>query len=243
LAGSDFALFTSGDVSASSSSVTAGDVMGALFVGGMAYVLIVVFFAIGLFSMAKFYMYNPNNSGADPTNGMTLLRLATKPILWLVMGIIILTVVSIFLESAFSIDVKSRIKFFFEARYSTMMPSLVIAPKFQGVGESLMVVVDISSKFCFWTMYGLVILMYLACAVFILSLFFHKSNDESAFKKVVTGLLTLLVSIGVIGFLSNSINSFFFSSSLNIQNVGVLSTFQGGMIQVVKYFISLSGMI
>lgn len=242
MAGSNFTLFTNGNVSASS-SITTGDVTGALFVGGMAYVLIVVFFAIGLFSMTKFYMYNPSNSGADPTNGMTLLKLAVKPILWLVMGIIILTIVSIFLESAFNIDVKSRIKFFFEARYSTLMPNLVISAKFQGVGESLLVVIDICSKFCFWTMYGLVILMYITCGVFVLSLFSHKSGDESAFKKIFTGLFTLLVAVGVIGFLSISINSFFFANSLNIQNVGNISTFQEGMVHVVKYFISLSGII
>lgn len=235
MANSSFELFNNGNVTVSS-QVSVGDLIGALVLGTSVYTLTVIFFAIGLFGMAKYYIYSPSNN-TDSTNAMNSVKLLTMPILWLVLGVIIYAFLTIFLESAYGIDVDKRVTFFLEARYDLLINNLVTTGTMLKAAKTVLLVVDLASKFVFWSLYLIQLVLYCIVIFMVFNVLSYKSETASAFQKVFMALLTSVIAVVVITFQSSIINHSIFKNPANIANVGTVSSVSNGLPKVLSSMI------
>lgn len=212
-------LFSGGDVT-SSSTLRPGDLVGVIFVGAMAYLTSVVFFLIGIFGIGPYFFKGPGNSMTDNTSGMNFIRLALKPLAWLVAGAMIFAFMKMFLEGLYDINIASRTQFFLEARYDVLVDNLQAHGTMLKVAQFLLMILDLSSKFAFWS----IVVLYVVLVCFVLMLFIaimaESGNAEvGVWKRLFSGGMAVGISSAITGAYILIIDTIMFKNPVNISGM------------------------
>jgi hypothetical protein len=231
-------LFTNGNVQIGS-NVGIGDLLGALTIGSAAYLLVVVPFLVGLFSMSKYYLMQPGMN-VDAANTMNYFRLALKPLLWLIGGIILYTSLVVLLEGWYGINISSRLKFFLEARYDLIIGNLQATATVLTFAKALLLVLDIVSTFVFWSIALLFLILLFIITGYIISIFLENNEKESTvFKRLFSAAITTVIASVLITIYSVNVSRVFFTNNANINKIGNVVSVYDGNVKVFKYWVKL----
>jgi hypothetical protein len=234
----NYDLFTNGNVSINS-DIGIGDIIGALAVGMTAYLTVVIPFLIGLFAMSKYYALQPGMN-SDTSNSMNFFRLALKPLLWLVGGIIVYVSFVVLIEGWYGIDISSRLKFFLEARYDILVSNLKVTGTMLSLAKNLLFILDIVSTFVFWSISLLFIVLILVIVSYIFSILLENNERESTiFKRLFSAFITSVIATVLITIYSVNVSSVFFTNNATIDNIGNVTGVYDGHVKVIKYWVKL----
>ncbi|OGS70685.1 MAG: hypothetical protein A3F91_09230 [Flavobacteria bacterium RIFCSPLOWO2_12_FULL_35_11] len=229
-------LFSGGNVT-TASNLSLGDLVGAIFIGIIAYLTTVVFFIIGLVGVGG-YFFKAAGGGGDNLAGMNFVRLALKPLLWFVVGAVIFATFKIFLEGWYNIDIGSRIKFFFEARYDSLVDNLTTTGVMLKSTKTVLTILDLLSKFAFWSIVAIFIFLYVFVFGVFLSVFIESGNaDASIFKKILAGVFTAVISLVIIGMYNANVSRVMFSKNPVIESVGEVRSINQGFTSAIKIWV------
>lgn len=233
-----YELFSSGDVT-SSSSIGIGDLLGSLTVGFVAYMCIVIPFLLGIFAMSKYYVMQPGMN-TDAANAMNYFRLALKPLLWIVGGVIVYTSFVMFIEGWYGINISSRLKFFLEARYDLLVGNIKVAGTALSFAKFLLFVLDIFSTFVFWSIALLFLVLVCIITGYILSIFLDNNEKEATvFKRVFSASITITISVVLVSIYYVNVSRVFFTNNANINKIGNVVSVYDGNVKVFKYWVKL----
>lgn len=230
----NFNLFTNGNVSVNS-NISIGDIIGAMAVGGVAYIAIVLSFLIGLFAVSKFYL--SQGQGADPSGGMNLFRLALKPLLWLLGGVFVYTAFVMLIEGWYKISVDNRLKFFLEARYDLLVGNIEAKGSLLGWAKNLLFALDIFSTFAFWSIALIFIVLITTIFSYVISILLEKSDEYALFKKLFTATVTTVIATVLITIYNVNVNRVFFSNNATINKIGQVTSVYDANVKVVKFWV------
>lgn len=245
-ASSSYELFASGNVSVGD-MVTVGDLMGALLIGAAGYILVVLFFLFGhLRSIFKFF--KKQEEGRSRGEDFTLVRHYVSVSAWFVGGLMGFTALSITLSTLYDVDMVGRLTFFWEARYDLIIGSLQNSGKTAEIGKTLLVFLDIFSRFAYWS----IVFVFLGAAtlafVYVASLMsdFNKGgegNDFMLVKSFLTGIIAAVGEVVLFVVYGNLIGKLLLGGAPTIHGVGVISTVQDAVVKSLQYFVNagLSG--
>lgn len=233
-------LYTHGNVTVGSSSIKIGDLIIAFVTGFMAYLLLVGTFLFSFVSVGKAY-YGNDNGSRDVLDSTNLAKVFFKPIIFLIFGLIFFNVITLFLKW-YNIDIYQELKFFFEARYDTLINSLDISHRLMPFGQNILIALDLFSKFAFWSLIFVYLLIYLivfSIIAVILVTFIQNDNDQSIIKKVFYALLVFVIGMISTGIFSSFCNNILFKDHPNIQNIGVVTDINAANKKSFKHIVNL----
>jgi len=227
-------LFSSPEMSASA-AITIGDIFGALFIGCVAYFSIVVPFLVGVFSLSSHFFKNQQGGGNDNLSGMGLVLFILKPLLYLFSGLFVFALFSLFLNTSFKINMASWVKFFFEARYNTLLGNISASGQTKEASQWMLGILDMVSTGMFWSIPVIYFILYATVAAYTLSIFIENGNsDVSMVKKIFVSFFVGAISVGIITIYTSSINRSFFKGGLTIENLGEVYSIENTNITLVK---------
>lgn len=232
---SSYNIFSNGDVS-TSSTIEVGDIGGALFIGSSAYILVVVLFSIGLFGVGKFY-FSQSDGSVDALDGMNFIRILLKPMSFLFIGVFMFSVIGSIIEYWYNVDISSRVKFFLEVDYESMVSNIKAKSSILIVAKKMLFILHIASAFAFWSIIILFISMYFVVFGFVLSILLNKS-DASVLKKIFSSGFTASIAFMAITIYSTNIDRVFFKDNPRINSINKnISSLSIGTTEVSKYMI------
>lgn len=219
-------IFASGNVQAGD-SIEIGDIVGALGLGLAAYLFVVGFFLIGhLLSIKSFFDAMEQQKSA--TRGFNITRHLISVVGWFVTGLLAFTFITASVEAFYNVDVASRIKFFWEARYSVLESSLAVSATNLEIAKSLLFVLDTASKACYWGIVVIFSIIILWSGGYAIALFSHNRSNQEDFGHVAKGLgsafIVFVLDIILFGAYAGFINSMLLSGSPNIPDMGTVSS-------------------
>lgn len=229
-------LFATSSISASQ-SLSLGDIVGALFVGCFTYFTIVLPFIIGVLSTSEKLFKSGQNSGGSASSGTTIIKLALTPIFWLIGGVVIFTIIHIFLEIFYKINLYSWIKMFLEVRYDSAVNNLSATGTSLTAAKSALLVLDISSKIAFWSIPAIFGVLFVFLFSYIISIFLDSSGDDSGFRKAFGAALAGCVALIIVAMYETSVSRVLFKSSPTISPVGSISSARVAFSSSLKYWV------
>jgi len=217
-------LFTDGGISSSSSSVKIGDLLLAMVIGILTYILIVGSFFSGFLNSYKVYTKN-EGGGSSALDISNLASLFFKPFFYLIVGVIIFNFFNLLLDW-YNIDIYDELSFFYEVRYSDVLPKLDVSNRLLPFAKSFLVSLDLFSRFAFWSLVFVYIAIFIMAFVIIFSVMFFYVSDNGDIiivKKILISLFVFIITL----ILTNIFNSYsefiLFKNSPNIADVGVIT--------------------
>lgn len=233
-----YELFTNGDVSVGS-SIGIGDILGSLTVGFIAYLCVVIPFLIGIFSMSKYYVMQPGMN-TDASNAMNYFRLALKPLLYIIIGIVVYTSFVMLIEGWYGVNVSSRLKFFLEARYDLLVGNIKVAGSMLKFANFLLFILDLFSTFVFWSIALLFLILICIIVGYILSIFLDNNEKEATvFKRVFSAAITTVIATVLVTIYYVNVSRVFFTNNANINKVGTVVSVYDGNVKVFKYWVNI----
>ena len=233
-----FDLFSSGNNISTASSIKIGDLAGALIVGNISYALIIISFFIGILSIHKIYI-------GDRANGTTILdnlnpaKILLKPFLFLFGGTFTLVILTNFLDYWYHIDINKWLKFFYEARYDTVVGQIIVEPKMLDTAKQILAFLDLNSKFCFYSIlfiYATIIVSMVIYVIVTFSVFVDGTNEGTIAKKIFHSVMIGFVGVIILSIYSTFINQYIFKEHPNIQNIGTITDVNDANTKVLKHF-------
>lgn len=228
-------LFSNTSASASQ-RMSLGDIVGALIVGGLTYLTIVLPFVFGILSMAG-HILKTDGNGAKAGEAATLMKFALVPTLWLVGGAVAFAVAHIFLNTFYNIDIYSWIKMFLEVRYESSVGNLAASGTTLSTAKSALLALDVVSKIVFWSIPVIFSLLFTMLFFYIVSIFMESSGDDSAFKKAFSGIIAATVAVVIVSMYEANVSRVVFKNSPNISPIGSVSSAHGAFTSSLKYWI------
>ena len=231
-------LYTHGNVDIHSTAIRLGDLVIALTTGTFAYLLLVGAFVYAFVTLVLVYYQNDDKSALDARN---LLKFLFKPTLLLISGLLILNILNLFLHW-YNIDLYKEIQFFFEARYDILTSNIQATHKLMPFAQSVLIVLDLVSKFAFWSLVFVHIFLYISTVLIMFAILVAKSkkdNADSVIKKVFAAGFVFIVGIVSISIFDSFANHVLFKENPNIQHIGVVADINDADKKSFKYFANL----
>ena len=231
-------LYTHGNVDIHSAAIRLGDLVIALTTGTFAYILLIGTFVYAFVTLVLVYYQNDDKSALDARN---LLKFLFKPTLLLISELLILNLIGLFLKW-YNIDLYKEIQFFFEARYDVLIDNIQATHKLMPFAKSVLIVLDLVSKFAFWSLVFVHIFLYLSTVLIMFAVLVVKPKKESAdlaVKKVFAAGFIFIVSVVSISIFDSFTNNVLFKENPNIQNIGVVTDINNADKKSFKYFANL----
>ena len=231
-------LYTHGNVDIHSTAIRLGDLVIALTTGVFAYILLIGTFVYAFITLVLVYYQNDDKSSLDARN---LLKFLFKPTLLLISGLLILNLLSLFLNW-YNIDLYKEIQFFFEARYDILINNIQATHKLMPFAKSVLIVLDLVSKFAFWSLVFVHIFLYLSTVLIMFAILVAKSkkeNTDSVIKKVFAAGFVFIVGVVSVSIFDGFTNHVLFKENPNIQNIGIVSNISDADKKSFRHFANL----
>jgi hypothetical protein len=218
-------IFSGGNVT-TGSSIQIGDLIGTIGVGIIGYTFVVLFFVIGnLGSIRSFF--KAKDQQVSLARGFNITRHIFSVLAWFVSGLLAFTFSSVILEKMYNVQMASRLKFFWEARYSSLESSLVTKATNLEVAQWLLAGLDILSKAAYWGIVIIFIIMIIMIFGYVIALFTHfkaESRDMEHFiKGAGSGIIVFVFNVIAISVYISFINNMLLSQRPDIPDIGTVS--------------------
>lgn len=231
-------LYTHGNVNIHSTAIRLGDLVISLTTGTFAYLLLIGTFVYAFATITRVYYQTDNKDALDARN---ILKFLFKPTLLLISGLLILNLLSLFLHW-YNIDMYKEIQFFFEARYDVLADHIQATHKLMPFAQSVLMILDLVSKFAFWSLVFVHIFLYLSTVLIMFAILVTKPKKENAdlvIKKVFTAGFVLMVGIVSISIFDSFTNNILFKENPSVQHIGIVTDINAADKKSFRHFADL----